>query len=106
MTRVGILAGRILRPNNSLAPIFGSLGLASGGSGLGSMLPLSCANAPVAVRAATGNSSHVRIRRVIIGSFYSARECEFFRQHRDNAPQFGDPAVMDISRKRGGRRED
>ena len=36
-------AGSTLRPNSSLAPILGSLGLASGGSGFGLTVPLSCA---------------------------------------------------------------
>ena len=40
-----------LRPNNSLAASLGSLGLASGGSGLGSTVPLSCASARAAAMA-------------------------------------------------------
>ena len=43
--RSGIFAGVSLRPKSSLAPIFGSFGLASGGSGFGSTVPLSCARA-------------------------------------------------------------
>src|SRR5579859_266255 len=57
MTRVGIAAGRTLRPNSSLAPSLGSFGLASGGSGFESTLPLSCAGAVVALRLAA------RVRR-------------------------------------------
>src|ERR1700722_10146040 len=37
-------AGKTLRPNNSLAPSLGSFGLASGGNGFGSTLPLSWAD--------------------------------------------------------------
>ena len=37
--------GRVLRPNSCLAASVGSLGLANGGSGFGSSVPLSCANA-------------------------------------------------------------
>src|SRR6267142_5473698 len=43
MVRACICAARGLRPNNSLAGVFGSSGLARGGSGFGSTLPLSCA---------------------------------------------------------------
>src|SRR5262245_39114253 len=42
-------AGRYLRANNSLAPSFGSLGLANGGSGFGLTVPLSWASAAEAL---------------------------------------------------------
>src|SRR3954452_23167880 len=70
-TWVGIAAGSSLRPNNSLAPILGSSGWASGGSGLGSTVPLSCAQAvDDALATAIAISNGIRIRRQGIGSLY------------------------------------
>src|SRR5216684_4409126 len=43
MVRASSGAGVVLRPNNSLAGVLGLSGLTTGGSGRGSMLPLSCA---------------------------------------------------------------
>jgi hypothetical protein len=41
MERVGRAVGVVLRPNSSLAGVWGSSGLASGGSGWGLRIPLS-----------------------------------------------------------------
>src|SRR5579863_10161651 len=54
-------AGRSLRANNSLAPSLGSFGLASGGKGFGSTLPLSCAEARVPLLA-SAKIANVTIR--------------------------------------------
>src|SRR5215468_9247408 len=51
-------AGAVLRPNNSLAGVAGSSGLASGGNGCGLRVPLSCAIAPEgASNAASANAA-------------------------------------------------
>src|SRR5215510_8840015 len=51
-------AGAVLRPNNSLAGVAGSSGLASGGNGCGLRAPLSCAIAPEgASNAASANAA-------------------------------------------------
>src|SRR5437764_10432708 len=58
-------AGVVRRPNSSLAGVFGSSGLASGGSGLGLSVPLSCAFAaptPATAKAkANANATPVRL---------------------------------------------
>jgi len=46
-----------VRPKCSFAPSLGSLGLASGGSGFGSTLPLSWPKTPVAAKATMGKAS-------------------------------------------------
>src|ERR1700733_7617272 len=66
-------AGNSLRANNSFAPSLESLGLASGGSGLGSMLPLSCARAALTPDRTADSSRGMRIRRGTIDSLYSAK---------------------------------
>src|SRR5437764_13727293 len=55
-------AGVPRRPNNSFAGVFGSSGLASGGSGLGLSVPLSCAPAVVATPSSitTDNATTMR----------------------------------------------
>src|SRR5262245_23158597 len=48
MVRAGTEAAYVRRANSSRAGVFGSSGWASGGSGFGSTLPLSCADAALA----------------------------------------------------------
>ena len=62
MVRVASFAGAVLRPNSSLAGVAGSSGLASGGSGFGLTLPLSCAAAICGANNSAANS-HGAARR-------------------------------------------
>src|ERR1700743_2238312 len=70
MTCVVCADGNSLRANNCLAPILGSLGLASGGSGSGLTVPLSCARAD-RVPAMIVTRSVSRIGRARMGSLYA-----------------------------------
>src|ERR1700730_18465638 len=57
MVRVAIGAGVVLRPNSSLAGVPGASGLASGGNGWGSRVPLSWAHAGQAAKYATAHNA-------------------------------------------------
>src|SRR5882724_7819122 len=63
-----IAAALVLRPNNSLAGVLGSSGLASAGNGRGLRLPLSCASvgAPNADARSAAENKVFRGRRAII----------------------------------------
>src|SRR5689334_1341044 len=77
MTRgLSTAAGRYLRANNSLAPSLGSLGLASGGSGFGLTVPLSCANAGTVQAARPINRENRKRRGVIRIALSSNRNLE------------------------------
>src|SRR5262249_6601711 len=60
MVRACRCAGAVLRPNSSLAGISGSSGLASGGSGCGLRVPLSCALATCGASTAVNSSTPAR----------------------------------------------
>src|SRR4029453_8180290 len=60
MVRACKLAGALLRPNSSLAGVAGSSGLASGGSGWGLRVPLSCALAICGASTAANSSAAAR----------------------------------------------
>src|SRR5262245_17698616 len=60
MVRACKLAGAVLRPNSSLAGVAGSSGLASGGSGCGLRVPLSCALATCGASTAANSSAAER----------------------------------------------
>src|SRR5262244_4146125 len=57
MVRACKLAGAVLRPNSSLAGVAGSSGLASGGSGCGLRVPLSCALATCGASTAASSTA-------------------------------------------------
>src|SRR5262245_26112831 len=60
MVRACKSAGAVLRPNSSLAGVAGSSGLASGGSGRGLRVPLSCAVAACGASTAANSSAAER----------------------------------------------
>src|SRR4051794_38718936 len=101
MACAGIAAGSTLRPNSSLAPSFGSAGLASGGNGFGSTLPLSCASAAEA----NGTSKRARIRRSFIGRFYIAAVAENQQPRRESRDRDGMRAGASYLSPQAGRGE-
>ena len=68
MVRASIGAGALLRPNNSLAGVAGSSGLAAAGSGCGLTVPLSCAAVPSAAKRTANVNDTARQPAIFIGA--------------------------------------
>src|SRR5215475_3043003 len=92
MTCAEPLVGRVRRPNSCLAGVFGSSGLASGGSGCGLSVPLSCAGAD-ATTSIRSSAEIAGVRRAIALVLTDSRQKLNERAGSVNAPR-GDALAL------------